>query len=41
MVDFAVKQYNEKRPHLSLDLLTPNHVHEMKNNKYKSYKNDK
>jgi transposase InsO family protein len=41
MVDFAVSQYNEKRPHFSLDLFTPNHVHKMKNIKYKSYKKDK
>jgi transposase InsO family protein len=40
-VDFAVSQYNEKRPHFSLDLFTPNHVHKMKNIKYKSYKKDK
>jgi len=41
MVDFAVAQYNEKRPHFSLDLFTPNYVHKMKNIKYKSYKKDK
>lgn len=41
MVAFAVEQYNEKRPHFSLDFFTPNYVHKMKNIKYKSYKKDK
>jgi len=41
MVDYAVFQYNEKRPHFSLDLFAPNYVHIHRNVKYKSYRKDK
>ena len=41
MVHYAVKQYNNERPHFSLDLYTPNYVHKVKNIEYKSYKKDK
>ena len=41
MVDYAVKQYNNNRPHFSLDLFTPNYVHKAKNIECKSYKKDK
>ena len=34
----AVEIYNNIRPHLSLDLYTPKHVHINKNVKYKSYR---
>ena len=34
----AVEIYNNIRPHLSLDLYTPKHVHINKNIKYKSYR---
>ena len=41
MVDYAVFQYNENRPHFSLKLFSPNYVHTHKNIKYKSYRKDK
>jgi transposase InsO family protein len=41
MVDYAVEQYNNYRPHFSLDLYTPDYVHRNKNIQYKSYKKDK
>lgn len=41
MVDYAITQYNNNRPHFSLDLFTPNYVHKAKNVEYKSYKKDK
>ena len=34
-VDDAIRYYNGLRPHLSLDLSTPNHVHQLSPNSYK------
>jgi len=41
MVSYAVYQYNEKRPHFSLDLFSPNYVHRHRNVVYKNYRRDK
>ena len=41
IVKRAVNIYNNLRPHLSLDLLTPNHVHLNQNVNYKSYRKNK
>ena len=37
----AIKIYNNIRPHLSLDLYTPKHVHINQNIDYKSYRRNK
>jgi putative transposase len=41
IVKRAVNIYNNLRPHLSLDLLTPNHVHLNQNANYKCYRRNK
>jgi len=41
IVKRAVNIYNNLRPHLSLDLLTPNQVHLNQNTNYKCYRKNK
>ena len=41
MVSQAVKIYNNQRLHFSLELQTPENVHQIENVKYKSYKRKK
>lgn len=41
MVNRSVQIYNQKRPHRSLKMLTPSHVHMHNNVKYKTYRRNK
>lgn len=41
LIQNAIKIYNEKRPHWSNNLWTPNEMHQQKNRKSKSYKKKK
>lgn len=41
MVSQAVEIYNNQRLHFSLELQTPENVHQIENVKYKSYKRKK
>ncbi|MCH2490862.1 MAG: integrase core domain-containing protein, partial [Flavobacteriales bacterium] len=41
MIKKAVAIYNDKRPHLSLGLKTPNYIHLNQGIQYRSYKKNK